>query len=64
LLEQLNRFARVAAGQEDAILCNAKAGTAALAVTLATAYAAEQMRPIRPQDVPSGFDGTKRNNTE
>lgn len=60
---QLDRFARVAMGEEDTILCDATAGLSALAITLATAYAAQEGRPVRPHDVPSEFDGIKKDQT-
>lgn len=57
LLEQINRFAALANGAEDDILCTPTAATAALEITLAVALSAKSGRPVRAGEVPEDYTG-------
>lgn len=57
LLEQLNRFAAVAAGAQDDILCTGAQGQAALEFTLAAALSSQTGTPVRAGGVPGDYTG-------
>lgn len=57
LAEQLARFAALVAGGQDDVLCSVAEGSAALAVTLATALSAREGRPVSTGEVPGDYAG-------
>ncbi|MGY3439069.1 MULTISPECIES: Gfo/Idh/MocA family protein [unclassified Marinovum] len=57
LLEQLNRFAKVAGGGSDDVLCSGAAGTASLEMTLAVILSAQRATPVQKGQVPGDFTG-------
>jgi predicted dehydrogenase len=57
LADQLRRFAGLTAGAEDAVLCSADAGIAALEMTLATALSSAIGRPVARGAVPETYTG-------
>jgi predicted dehydrogenase len=57
ILEQLIRFARVADGGQDDVLCTGADGAKALEITLAAALSGRNGHPVRLGDVPGQFTG-------
>lgn len=57
LLEQIERFAKVAQGGVDDVLCTAEDGIRAMEMTLACALSGKTGRPVRPEDVPDTYTG-------
>lgn len=57
VLEQIGRFAAVAAGGEDDLLCTGEDGMKALEMTLAAALSAKEHRPVRAGEVPGDYTG-------
>lgn len=55
--EQLIRFARVAQGGQDDVLCTGTQGARALEITLAAALSGRDGRPVRQGQVPGQFTG-------
>ncbi|MHA6262557.1 Gfo/Idh/MocA family protein [Arenibacterium sp. CAU 1754] len=57
LLEQVNRFAQVAGGGSDDVLCTGADGIAAMEMTLAAALSGQTGRPVLAGEVPGDYRG-------
>ncbi|MBS8225106.1 Gfo/Idh/MocA family protein [Vannielia litorea] len=57
LLAQIGRFAHVANGGEDSVLCTGADGIAAMEMTLAAALSGKSGKPITPAEVPGDYTG-------
>ncbi|MCO6384799.1 Gfo/Idh/MocA family protein [Oceanicola sp. 502str15] len=57
LLAQIERFAAVASGGTDTVLCTGADGIAAMEMTLAAALSGKSGKPITPAEVPGDYTG-------